>query len=287
MKIHIQYIIIALSISLYACQEEGPFINLEEEQDTLVDTSFISTTPIPAQNRNVLFEEFSGVRCSNCPVGNTVTNGLYTSLGDRFVPVTVHSDFLALPYGTNQDLRNDDANALANALGPVGQKPSTFINRKVINGQRLQGSTGTWAGLVNNELTLSSFVNLNVEIVSADENERTIRYRITLSYSADAPNHNLGFYLTESEIIAEQLDGSVKIPTYEHEFVLRKAITPIIGSTVGADIVQNTVIIKEFEVDIDTYDSAQLWNMNHMYLVAFVRLDNDDIESATMTALLP
>jgi hypothetical protein len=92
------------------------------------------------------------------------TNGLYTTLGDRFVPVTVHSDFLALPYGTNQDLRNDDANAIANALGPVGQKPSTFINRKVINGQRLQGSTGTWAGLVNNELALSSFVNLNVEV---------------------------------------------------------------------------------------------------------------------------
>jgi hypothetical protein len=54
-----------------------------------------------------------------------------------------------------------------------------------------------------------------------------------------------------------------------------------------SDIVQNTVIIKEFEVDIDTYDPTQLWNINHMYLVAFVRLDNDDIETATMTAILP
>lgn len=280
-------LIVFLMVLLIACKEEGPFINFEEDQLTLVDTSFVSATPIAAVNKNVLFEEFSGVRCSNCPLGNAVTNGLYSALGDRFVPVTVHSDFLAFPYENTQDLRNADANEIANSLGPVGQKPSTFINRKVINGLRLQGSPGTWAGLVDDELNLNSFVDLNLEIVNLDEAERVLRYRITLSYSADAPNHNLGFFLTESEIIAEQLDGSVKIEDYEHEFVLRKSITPVIGTAIGSDIPANTVIIKEFEIDIDDYDTDNLWVMNHMYLVAFIRLDNDAIETATMTELIP
>tara|TARA_B110000459_G_scaffold30723_1_gene31426 strand:+ start:13368 stop:14231 length:864 start_codon:yes stop_codon:yes gene_type:complete len=279
--------IVCLLALLSACEEEGPFINFEEEQATLVDTSYVSTTPIPSVNKNVLFEEFSGVRCSNCPLGNAVTNGLFNSLGDRFVPVTVHSDFLALPYGNDQDLRNSDANSLASSLGPVGVKPSTFVNRKIINGSRLQQSPGTWSGLVNNELAQSSFVKMNLEIVDADETERIVRYRITLSYNQNAPNHNLGFYLTESEIIAEQLDGSVKISNYEHEFVLRQSISPLIGANIGSDVTQNTVIIKEFKIDIDDYDTNNIWTINHMYVVAFVRLDNDDIETATMAKLIP
>lgn len=285
-----KYILGCIGIALWmlsACQEDGPFINFEENQESLVDTSYLSTTPIPSENRNVFFEEFSGVRCSNCPAGNGATNAIYAAKGDRFVPVTVHSDFLALPYGTDQDLRNVEANEIANSLGPVGQKPSTFINRKIINGVRLQGSIGTWAGLVDAELALGSFVNLNLEVVNADETERTVRYRITLEYSADAPNHNLGFYLTESEIETEQLDGSTPIYDYVHEFVLRKAITPVIGTNVGANVIQNTVIIKEFEIDIDDYDSDAIWVMNHMHLVAFIRLDNDEIETATMVDLIP
>lgn len=277
----------SLLLILNACEEDGPFINFEEDQATLIDTSYVSSTPIAAVNKNVLFEEFSGVRCSNCPLGNAVTNNLYATLGERFVPVTVHSDFLAFPYDDNQDLRNADANEIATSLGPVGVKPSTFVNRKVINGTRLQQSPGTWAGLVDDELALASFVDMNLEIVEADETERTVRYRITLSYNSDAPNHNLGFFLTESEIIAEQLDGSVKVPSYEHEFVLRQAITPVIGTNVANAVDANTVIIKEFEIDIDDFDTEEIWVMNHMYIVAFIRLDNDDIETATMVEIIP
>jgi len=276
-----------LLLSLSACQEEGPFINFEEDQVSLVDTSYLSATSISSVNKNVMFEEFSGVRCSNCPAGNGETNALYVAKGNRFVPVTVHSNFLALPYETDQDLRNIDANEIANSLGPVGQKPSAFVNRKIINNIRLQGSLGTWAGLVDAQLALSSFVNLNLEIVNADETERTLRYRITMEYNTNAPSHNLGFYLTESEIETEQLDGSTHVYDYVHEFVLRKAITPVIGANVAASVPQNTVIIKEFEIDIDDYDPTTIWVMNHMHLVAFIRLDNDDIETATMVDLIP
>jgi hypothetical protein len=285
-KYKIVFFVFALT-AIISCKEEGPFINFEEDQVSLVDTSYLSSTPIASMNRNVMFEEFSGVRCSNCPSGNSATNAIYAAKGNRFVPVTVHSDFLALPYGTDQDLRNVDANEIANSLGPVGQKPSTFVNRKVLNGIRLQGSIGTWAGLVDAELALSSFVNLNLEIVSANETERTLRYRITLEYSSNAPNHNLGFYLTESEVESEQLDGSTPIYDYVHEFILRKSITPVVGTNVGATIVQNTVIIKEFEIDIDDYDTNAVWVMVHMHLVAFIRLDNDDIETAVMVDLIP
>lgn len=277
----------SILLSFYACKEEGPFINFEEGQNTLVDTSYLSTTPIPSQNKNVLFEEFSGVRCSNCPAGNAATNSIYAANPERLVPVTIHSDFLGFPYENDQDLRNDEANEIANSLGPVGQKPAAFVNRKVINGLRLLGSISTWSAEVANELSLSSFVNMNLEIVSSNLVERTLRYRITLSYSAAATHHNLGFFLTESEIETDQLDGSVHVTGYIHEFVLRKAITPIIGEDLASAVEQNTVIIKEFEIDLDDFDSDKIWDMSHMYLVAFIRLDNDYIENATMVKILP
>ncbi|MCD8529021.1 MAG: hypothetical protein LRY27_03465 [Chitinophagales bacterium] len=125
-------------IAFSSCKEDGPFINFEDNQATLLDTTYISTTPIQAQNKNVLFEEFSGVRCSNCPSGNQTTHQIYLDKGARFIPVTCHSDFLAAPYDGNPDLRNADANEIANSLGPIGQKPKCF--RKQKNNKRKQNA---------------------------------------------------------------------------------------------------------------------------------------------------
>ena len=228
MKKHFYFLVALIVISISACEEVGPIIILEESQIPLVDTSYVSNIAFNAVPANVLFEEFSGVRCSNCPSGNEETHNLVVANPGRIVPVTVHSDFLAAPYENNPDLRNEDANILANTLGPVGSKPSCFINRKVINGQRLVNSPNTWSGIVDNELNIQSDVAINLEIVSYDLVERSFRYKATLEYAAAATSHNLGFYITESEIIAKQLNLTVKIDNYEHEYVLRKSLTPII-----------------------------------------------------------
>ncbi len=280
MKIY--FLVLLFLVSLFSCKEDGPFINFDEGQASLLDTSYLSPTPISSSRKNVLFEEFSGVRCSNCPSGNAETHSLHNQLGNRLVVVTIHSDFLGYPYPGSQDLRNNDANEIASSLGPVGQKPSAFVNRKIINGQRLQASIATWASKINSELSSQSFANIELEIINYDISLRTFTYRVTIMYSNDAPSHNLGFMLTESKIEAEQLDGSSHIHDYEHEFVLRKSITPIIGEPMPNNIVANTVVIKEYTVDINDFDTSNLWQIENMHLIAFIRLDNDDIETASV-----
>ena len=287
MRKHIYFLVALIAIGFSSCEEEGPIIILEESQIPLVDTSYVSGTALSSVPANVLFEEFSGVRCANCPNGNEETHNLVVANPGRVVPVTVHSDFLAAPYENSPDLRNEDANILANTLGPVGSKPSCFINRKLVNGQRLINSPGTWNGLVDNELNLQSDVAINLEIVSYDIVERSFRYKATLEYAAAATSHNLGFYITESEIIAEQLNLTVKIEDYEHEYILRKSLTPVIGDPITTDIVANTVIIKEFRVDLDEFDADKVWNLEHMHLVAFIRQANDEIVQAATVDLVP
>ena len=89
------------------------------------------------------------------------------------------------------------------------------------------------------------------------------------------------------EIIAEQLNLTVKIEDYEHEYVLRKSLTPVIGDPITTDIVANTVIIKEFRVDLDEFDADKVWNLEHMHLVAFIRQANDEIVQAATVDLVP
>ncbi|MGB1247355.1 MAG: Omp28-related outer membrane protein [Chitinophagales bacterium] len=288
MKKKIAYFYLVTIILCFAsCEEVGPVIILEESQIALVDTNYISSTPITAGVKNILFEEFSGVRCFNCPAGNVATHDMVITHGERIVPVTIHSDLLALPYTLEDpDLRNTDAELIANTLGPVGVKPSCFINRKTINGDRLQTSIGTWESSVLDELSTSTNVNMQLEILATNIVERTMTYRITLEYASDVTGHNLGFFLTESHIIAEQLDGSIHVLDYEHEYILRKSITPIIGEPLTVDLLENTVIIKEFEIDINDYDSANEWQIENMHLVAFIREANDNIANATMVDII-
>ncbi len=271
-----------LSVLLFACKEEGPIIILEEVQKPLVDTSYIATTPIAAVPKNVLFEEFSGVRCSNCPVGNEITHNLVTDNPGRIAAVTVHSDFLAAPYDDYPDLRSEDADIIANTLGPVGSKPSCFINRKVYAGQRLVNSPNSWTAIVDDELSQTSEVGIQLEIIDFNIIERSFRYQVTMMYASEVANLSLGIYLTESEIISKQLNSTVKIDDYEHEYVLRKSITPIIGVPVTEAIEANTVIIKEFELNLNDIDPDFVWNMENMHLVAFLRQANDDIANAVM-----
>jgi hypothetical protein len=97
----------------------------------------------------------------------------------------------------------------------------------------------------------------------------------------------LGFYITESEIIAEQLNLTVKIDNYVHEYILRKSLAPVIGDPITTFIETNTVIVKEFRVDLNEFDADNLWKMEHMHLVAFIRQSNDDIVNAAMIDLIP
>jgi len=282
-----QFLILAFfSVAFFSCEEEGPIIILEESEVPLVDTSYLSTSTINAVPKNVLFEEFSGVRCANCPIGNEITHDLVINNPGRIAAVTVHSDFLAAPYDDYPDLRTEDANLIANTLGPVGSKPSCFINRKIINGQRLVNSPNTWSSYVDDELAMTSDVDIQLEIIYTDLVERIFRFQVTLMYASEVTDLNLGVYLTESGIISEQLNSTVKEEDYEHEYVLRKSIFPVIGTPITETIAANTVIIKEFEIDLDDYDSDDVWELENMHLVSFLRQADDEVVNAIMADIV-
>lgn len=279
-----------VSILLIQCKEVDTPVIIDPSQVSLFDTVYVSSSPIAETPKNVLMEEFSGVKCSNCPKGNEKTHDLHSANPDRITILTVHNDFLASPYEGNPDLRCEDANTLAAApLGPVASKPSTYINRKMFasSSSRATGDINSWENIVNAEMSLSSSITMNLENVYVNVNERKFRYRITLSFSEAMTNLSLGFALSESGIIARQLDGSNHIENYEHEWILRGFITSILGEKLTEEIRANTVIVKEFEIDLDNekFNPATDWKITNMELVAFIRADNEEILQSTKVEL--
>lgn len=284
-----QYLFLVLAASilgLSACKEVPQEVVLDPSQLALFDTTYVSETTINPVPNNVMMEEFSGVRCVSCPAGNAATHDIHSANPQRVTIVTVHSDFLAAPIGDDEDLRCDDANAVVDVLGPIGGKPSTFINRKkledpskiIISGAG-QAKLNAWSTYVNNELALTTPVALELDLVYSDVIERKFRYRATLKFSETMTNISLGFLLTESGMKTNQDSQGATLENYEHEWVLRDFITSILGEPLTEELVANTVIVKEFEIDLDDEDfnPSASWIIDNMELVAFLRASDESI----------
>lgn len=285
----------AFILVLSSCKEVPQDVVLDPSQVALFDTTYISTTAILPVPNNVMMEEFSGVKCVNCPEGNAKTKTIHAANPDRVTIVTVHSDFLASPIGTDQDLRCADANALVDAIGPIGGKPTTFINRKkledptktVISGAGA-AKLNAWETYVNSELALTTPIALNLDLIYVNVEERKFRYRVTVKFSEATTNINLGFLLTESYIFTNQYtSGSQTLENYEHEWVLRDFISSILGDPLIENLEANTVIIKEFEIDLDhqDYNPSASWKIENMELVAFLRANDGSIVNVAKVEL--
>ena len=239
------------------------------------------------------------VLVSTSPFYHTKTKLIHSANPTRVNLVTVHSKALASPFSGDQDLRCADADELVSVLGPLGAKPSTFINRSklqdptkiVISGD--PAGLAQWQPFVEAELNKIVSIKMTLDIKYINVEDRKFRYGITLAFSEAMANINLGFLLTESGMETQQLDGIVLLEEYEHEYVLREFITSILGEGLTEEIVANTVIVKEFEIDLDDfeaqadgrYTNPADWKIDNMDLVAFIRGPNDEIIQSTSIEL--
>lgn len=271
--------IFLIVLALPSCKEEGPIIILEEAEIPLVDTTYVVDNIPPAEQKVVLMEEFTGVRCTNCPLGHAKVAELYAAHGERFIAIGVHSNFLGMPYEGNEDFRTESANSLNNAMGPVNGKPSAFVDRKIFTGNQTRDiiNPDLWTGFVAQQLASSTPLNIDLEIVDLNENERLVRYKTTLTYTEEALAHNLGFVITENNLVAAQLNAGVVIQDYNHQHVLRSFLTSVIGTPLIVELEMGRVIIKEFEFEVPLE-----WNIDNLELIAFIRASNDEIVQAKM-----
>ena len=252
-------------LALVGCDEIGPQIN---------PTGGSGSGSVQA--RNILVEEFTGVRCVNCPAGSAELQSLIDIHEGQVIGVSIHSGFFANPYPQSTiDFRTEDADQIFDLLGGVSAYPAAIINRQLFNGENeLALPLTKWAGYIAEELQEPSAVNLTVT-PNYVVDSRQLTVDIDGVFNEAVPDDvNITAYLVENNVVnaqyTPQTSNSAPDENYVHKHVFRDAITNFSGDP----ITEPKVVGGTFSKDI-TYTLPGDYVAENCTVVVFVHQSLD------------
>jgi len=252
----------ALLLIAPACKEIGPVVNFE----------------IPESTKVVLIDEFTGVRCINCPKGHRKLEGLQDSLPGKLAVLSIHAGFFATPYPeSKEDYKIDAGVNIDLLLGKAGSWPSGAIDRKLFpNESDVIVGDSKWTGYILQQLGETPVVNLTINHNYVVET-RKLQMSVDIQYVEEVTQQvRLSVALTEDSIIDLQLDidfGKDPDSFYVHNNVLRDMLTPFDGVDIDTDIKLGTV----FNYALPTYTLPDNIDPKHCNIIVFMTETGDAI----------
>jgi hypothetical protein len=264
MKKHILFLATAM-LFFSACDEIPPKVT--GSMGVVVEPN-----PVEDQKRQVIIEEFTGVRCVQCPAGSSFIQDLLAIHGEQLIAISIHAGDFAPPYPASQyDFRTEEGDQLLTYLNEPFGFPSAVVNRKLFPGQfDLQLGQGDWAGYIVAEKEIAPKVRINID-PTFDAGTRKLTAEVTLyvDQAITDPDVHLSIMLTESEIIDLQLKpgNASPVPNYTHRHVLRDMLTPYTGDPITESLAQGAEITKTF-----SFTMPAEWKEENCEIVAAVSL---------------
>lgn len=257
---------------LAACKEQGPPIDFTIP--TFAISSTTSAISQSSQTKKVLIEDFTGVRCVNCPVGHDVAHQIEVNNPQNAISVSTHSgDFFNLPYPNEQDLNSAEGNNIDAYVGGINSWPSGCINRKLFTGEsQIILRETKWSNYFNQEKVEIAKMNMEIESQNLGADSAFLA-KIKIHYTqAETENNYISIMLLESGIVQSQLTPSGINTNYVHNNVLRKMLTPYNGAKLDASLEPK----REFLVEAKIANISPAWNKENMYIVAYVHRSSTD-----------
>jgi len=259
-----------------ACQEEPPFIDMSKKNILLLDTSYY-INPIPAaQLKNVLLEDVSGVKCSNCPKAAEKAEDLLNVHQERLAVLTLMPDKNLLAEFTDfaPDYANvslNKVNQLLNFLTPPGAMPIGMIDR-TDHGNGLMSVFPLWADGVN--IQMAKTTNVNIELETAFESSlNQLLVTVTTIYTQTPldTNQNITLVLNESKIIGKQKTPTGDDTYYEFKHIVREYATLPVGDPLPTP--KAGLAVKRQYI----FDIPSNWKLANCEVVAFVHSSKSKI----------
>jgi hypothetical protein len=268
-----------------ACQETPPLINYKPSNSVL-DTTFITSTIPVAESKNILIEDFTGVSCANCPRAHETLVSLKNNNPGRIYSIANHPLNATLktltepinrpPHVSKQDLRSQEANLLYGYLGSNDHIPVGSINRKLFDGEtKMLLNDNLWSYYVSKELVQStSVVNIDTLSIAYNASTKSVIIDLKLVYTQSITDTQyLTVDIVENKIIdlQEKFDNGdvLFIDDYQHDNVLRKVITGVFGDLLKAKLDAGRVFRKRF-IYKPTDEELKSWNTDNLAVIAFV-----------------
>jgi len=260
-------LLIAASVLLGACDKtDAPYLTTANNDDPDTGT------------KNVLLEEFTGAKCTNCPKAHLEAKNIQLLNPGRVIVVSIHAGFFAKPDGSGlftTDYRTAEGDEINTAFG-VEENPIGMINRTKTGDKFLYGSD-SWQSNIALELNKIAKVTLSLPLEwnSAD---RSLTINPSVNFLEDVQGkYNISVVITEDSLNSPQKNSDINVGTvptidpYYHRHVLRKAVNGTWGEALnsGNSITMGTTLSKSY-----TFVLPQSWNENHCSVVAYVsRMD--------------
>jgi hypothetical protein len=277
------FLLLGLSIVLSSCEEEPPYINMTPES-TVGDTTFIQLPAPTPQQKNILIEEVTGVRCPNCPKAQAEAKTISDNNPGRINILTIHPlnklNALTKPFDvaigdkhtSAFDFRTEAGAQIFEMVGLSSALPIGNINRKLFSGETSRNiDYQKWSAYVTNELIQQSPVNINL---SAKNMGDSVEIEVVLTYTEVVADSNfLTVAILESEMEdvqeSKDLNGSViYVEEYVHNHVLRSVVTGYFGDLLKGSYEPGRVFYKKYRIKKDVK-----WNAAHLDVLAMVHLN--------------
>ncbi len=229
MKKLISLSIILIIVFFYSCDRiKSPII----KKNTIEGTNFVVKNNIVVSNtKKTLLEDFTGMKCPNCPDGTVVAKNLLNTYANNLILIAIHAGHFASPYGVyTADYRTNAGDIWNGTSGfQINSYPTGIINRKAYAPNDLRNVASAWSTVVSIANNDPFIVKLDVT-TSYDTTNGALNTDVKAIFkTAYSPNLNVSILVTEDSIVGKQDDKGVEIDDYEFEHMLRGAVNSTWG----------------------------------------------------------
>ena len=267
----------ALVIVMASCEEEPLPIIEKEGPAPLLDTTYQNASVSAPQDKVVLFEDFTGVRCPTCPNGHKALKDMMDANPGRIVGIAIHpggTEFnQAAPFKDQEDYNTQWGTQIFTIISKPNGIPYGIADR--VNGSNLATQ---WISQADAQLAVPNPANTELRVISFDESTRELRFEVKFEITSDI-NEPLFFstVITEDSLIGKQEYTQGEYEHYVHMHVLRDMPQFALNLNPGNNppATAGRVFLKQF-----SYTLPENWNVEHCNLIAYIHKPVEVIQAA-------
>lgn len=183
--------------------------------------------------QTVLLEEYTGMRCVNCPEAAEEALLMKQTFGESLIVVSIHAGDFAVPSGNYQpDLRTEAGNSYFNYFGFAGT-PVGMVNRKK-QGDSFALPPAGWVDAIRKELNEPKKFRMEGHVVYEGNNSCRIDVK-TFGITPTEREVRLMLWLVEDSIRTPQVVPGGVNSNYLQRNVLRQVLNGTWGELVVSD----------------------------------------------------
>lgn len=230
----------------------------------------------PEVQKYVLLEDYTGVRCNNCPAAGELALQLQEQYHHKVVVLGVHAGFLSQPIGGYPNFMTTEGSEWYSQFG-FDSNPIGTVNRK-LNGGSYGYNSSAWGEAIAEALQEEAVVEMTPS-VEYNAATRDLKVDISSKFIAELPDtYSLTVCIMEDSIVGKQLTPSGNIDNYVHRHVFRGTMNGAWGEDINTTaIAPGDVVTKSFTTKLN-----DAYNADQCYIVAYIsNSDNKEVIQVT------